>query len=222
MRRKVSVLISMLMAISLCGREISGGFGGFEFGRISCDAAELNERFSEHGIKEIENMAYAWGGSGYGVVSNVIIGGSGRGGSIETESDSLSIKIDMGYGLFEVGYLFPLGRMIALFPLLGIGGRNITLYSRPDLGDVDFNELLTPGGAGRTFTAHTNSTILSLSLAGVYRLGSFISMFAKAGYIHDFGGDWKLEDGAMVKNEPDFGLKGPSFSAGIVFGWIGE
>ncbi len=222
MRREMLAVISMLMAISLCGREISGGFGGFEFGRISCDAAELNERFSEHGIEEIENMAYAWGGSGYGVVSNVIIGGSGRGGSIETESDSLSIKIDMGYGLFEVGYLFPLGSKIAFFPLFGIGGRDISIHARPNLGDVDFDSLLTPVGAGRTSTTYTNSTILSLSLAGVYRLGSFISIFAKAGYIHDFVGDWKLEDGAMLKNEPDFSLKGPSFSAGVVFGWIGE
>lgn len=222
MRREVSVLLPMLMAISLCGREISGGFGGFEFGRISCDATELNERFEDYGIENIEDMFNAWGGEGYAIISNVIMGGSGRGGSIETESDSLSIKIDMGYGLFEVGYLFPLGSKIAFFPLIGIGGRGINIHARPNLGDVDFNELLTPGGAGRTSTAQTNSTVLSLSLAGVYRLGSFISIFAKAGYIHDFGGDWKLDDGAMLKNEPDFGLKGPSFSAGVVFGWIGE
>jgi hypothetical protein len=220
MKGIIPIVVLVFCFSPLFGDNISGGFGGFEFGGISYNPEELNERFKGAGIEEISGLVYTWGGRGYGVISNVVIGGSGRGGHIKTVSDSVTIKIDIGYGLFEVGYLFPMGRRLALSPLLGIGGRDITLYTRPDLGDTDFDMLLIPGGAGRTSKASTDGTILSLSLLGLFRLGDFINIFARMGYVYDFGGDWELEDGAMLKNNPDLRLGGASFSGGVMFGFL--
>ena len=221
MKRLIWGLLPVLIAFPLRAGSVSGGFGGFEFGSISYDAGDLNERFGNAGIEEIKDMVYTWGGRGYGIISNVLIGGSGRGGKIRTESDSVTLNIDIGYGLFEVGYILPLGGKLAFCPTVGIGGKSISLSARPDLGDVNFDDLLIPAGAGRTSRVSTSGTIISLSLAGLFRLGSFIDLFARAGYSYDFGGDWKIEDGAMLKDAPDFKLSGTSFSAGIMFGFWG-
>ena len=220
MRRVTLVLILSLSAVCLWGYEINGGLGGFSFGRFSYDTKDINERFAANGVNEIEDMVYIWGGGGYGIIRNVVIGGSGAGGGIKTESDSVSIKINMGYGLFEAGYLFPLGSKIAIFPLFGIGGGGTTIYLRPDLGDVDFDDILTPDGAGRTTSISSGGFIGSLGLGAIFRFGEFIVIYAKGSYLRQFGGDWQLEDGSMLKNEPDFRINGPSFSIGLAFGGL--
>ncbi len=220
MKKHLAVFILVIFASCLFGSEMDGGFIGFSFGGISCDTDDLNERFNQIGIDEIDDMVYSWGGEGYGIVTNVLFGFSGAAAGIKTESDSMSIKVDINYWLFEAGYLFSITNKIALIPMFGIGSRGIRLYARPDLGDIDFDEILTPTGAGRTTTINSGGIVGSVGLGALFRLGSFIMFYAKGNYLRQFGGDWNLEDGAMLRNEPEFGFKGPSFSVGIVLGGL--
>lgn len=219
----LTLMFIMLLATSLTGKPIYGGFGGFSYSGMYNDYSSLNQYFTNAGLPAISNSLYFnEGGAGYGIINNIIIGGSSISSNTVSENNNITAYINAEGGFFELGYMFDIIQYIDIFPIIGFGSMNYKIVLRPELGDITFDSLLlTPA---RVSTLDKNSIAGHISGNIMFKLPfasehAFVGLMLGGGYmIAPSFGNWKLEDGSIVRNGPEMPLGTPYGKVCIVFG----
>lgn len=198
-----------------------GGFGGFSIFGLKLNISSINDALAQHNMPTFSDKAFATGGMGFALINRIFIGGEGFGGSSSVENDSIKLSFSSGAGFFNIGYVLPLGKIINLYPILGIGGIGHSITFRPRLGDMSFVELIS--NPKRTSIITTGSFAFNFSLGvhivDLFGSPSFVSLFLRAGYILELSKpDWQFEDGAQVLSGPDKNLSAPFATFSILFG----
>ena len=105
-----------------------GGMGFFHFGYNQVDLNSLNSLLSNNGYTKFPTNYLSFGGGGWAVIRNFVIGGQGHGLSGGTVTGAAySSEIEMGYGFFDLGYMVVSGKNLKVYPVLGLGGGGVTV-----------------------------------------------------------------------------------------------
>ncbi|NLI98165.1 hypothetical protein GX441_05840 [bacterium] len=210
--KKVAIVALMFVAVAFAGGR---GYGGFVLTYTMPDLSALSAEFHAHGLPEIDDQMFTFGGGGWGG-AGVMVGGWGFGGSRQFDGDSVSIDLSYSGGFFEPGYFINIWRGFGIWPAVGIGGTNVSMYLRPVLGDVNFGDILdNPARSSKinygTFTVAPNISILIPI--------EFVALQIKGGYMWSpFQGEWSIEDGGNLRQGPQINPSGIYAQANILFG----
>ncbi len=202
-----------------------GGAGFFYVGVASSSFGELNRALVAAGLPEMDETAPTVGGGGYAVIGRLLIGGQGHGMSWGSESvGGTELTLDGGYGLFDLGYVIPVGERGIFYPMIGIGGSGMRLLVTnrdgvglgPNINDPNFSEVLDEPGHRSSLTR--GSMLLNVG-AGfdipVLRPRSGLMLGLRVGYLFSPGADrWYLYD-TRVLGGPDVSPEGLHVRLGI-------
>ncbi|NIA23613.1 MAG: hypothetical protein GWP03_05600 [Proteobacteria bacterium] len=226
MKTKISLLTLMLFALflSLNGKNTTaGGFGGFTFSSVYNDYTNLNTNLQSAGYSTItKGFYFGRDGSGYGIINNILIGGSSVSSQVSTENGTNSAIVKCEGGYFDIGYLFSPVNYVSLFPLIGFGSMTYSLDLRPSIGDTYFDSLLV--NPGRISTIVNRSFSVAFSGNVMFRLPfpsqySFLGLVVGGGYaLTPSFGSWKTSDGSVVNQGPAMPMGVPFARASVVFG----
>jgi len=194
--------------------QASGGIGFFTPGIHTIRYSDLNNSLPA-GYPEITSKPFVTAGAGYGVFSNFVLGGEG--GTIHAgtfSKDNQVIELQGDFGFFSLGYVVLNKKGILIYPLLGIGSNDLTVYIHQKNQDAAFGTVT--GEPFQATTLHYSTKMLKLSLAGLYTLqgnknekGSAGLMIGlEAGYQMSYKtGVWNYDNGQMTGG-PDFSNNG--------------
>lgn len=195
---------------------LSGGTGGFGMWGIMPQVGELNKSLKSHGITEIKDISYGWGGAGWAVIENLWIGGAGFGASSSSSSEDLTLEFSYGSGFFDAGYIVLNTKFFFLAPSLGFGGSGISIKLIPRSGDVPFDSLLE--NPARISEISIGGITVSPSLNIFIPVKKFMGVLLRVGYSFSFSSSWKLNGGYKVLSHPDFTPSGLYFTFNFTFG----
>jgi hypothetical protein len=189
----------------------SGGFGHFACSYESVNLSELNTTLGRYGYKALPQSYPSFGGAGYFVIDNILIGGGG--GSLmgyEQQSDSTVVNMSSGYGFGAVGYVFSTGKRSFFYPNVGIGGGGFDLQLGKTGASSSFEEQLQ-NPRGRFFSS-AGGLFYNVQLAWQTMLGTSEkagwSIGIKAGYKFT-SSDWSLDvNGQGGNDSPKVSLAG--------------
>jgi len=212
MRKVVFGALIMAVSVFAGGR----GYGGFVLSYMTPDLSKLSDELKAHGLPALDNQIIGYGASGWGG-GNLTVGGWGfKSGGYRSENDSISAELVYSGGFFEAGYFINIFKGIGIKPAVGIGGTTLKLKLRPVLGDVNFGDLLDKPARTSEVKYATFSVAPSVSILIPIE---FVALEIKGGYMYSpFAGEWKLEDGANLRNAPSINPSGVFASAGLLFG----
>lgn len=201
------------------GNKLSGGFGHFAGSYETVNLSEFNTTLSAAGYLEVPTSYMSFGGAGYFVIRNVLLGGGGASlDSYQVAGDSTLTEIGGGYGFVSVGYVFATGRRAIFYPNIGMGGGGFTAQLGKTGATQDFTQqLLSPHGR---FQAGAGGYFVNVQLAWQTMVGtetrSGWSIGLKAGY--RFGAlGWQTHvNGNRGINSPRMNMNG--FYASIIIG----
>lgn len=208
---------------------VAGGMGGFTAGASFWDNSAISSRLETQGYDPLSSYGLITGGIGYGIIGNLLIGGSGFGASYpKSESDSASVSLELGGGLFEMGWLFVPADWFWLYPTFGIGGGGCNLKLVPVDGQQNFDSLLvdprysaTLGWAGFA-TSGALTTQLNIPFGVGGDGGSLVGLAIKGQMIYlPFVGPWQTE-GRDVVGAPKPSQLIPLVTASLMFGGVGD
>ncbi|MCK5667399.1 MAG: hypothetical protein KAI17_28120, partial [Thiotrichaceae bacterium] len=159
MRKSLHAVLLFCLFISISeAKEID-----FIEGTASGLLDNLNSKFH---VKE----QISFGGGGYGVIGNWVVGGEGF-GIIDDKTDFNESAI-RGYGLLKVGYVAYANNNTRFFSMLGVGG-----------GDLDFRE-------GRE---SSDSMLVDMSVGFLFaKISRQTTLAVNLGYLHSV--DWHFEE----------------------------
>ena len=196
------------------------GFGGgyFSVGENWNSLSNLNASLTAAGYTSVPENGLAFGGGGFGINNRFLFGGMGAGISFgSTKANGNEVKLQGGFGLFDVGYVLFSSSNLRVYPLVGIGGGGFTLKILKQGSPSPFGELLKkPAGAVQLTSG---DFLLNLGI-GFHTLlfkkekknnqgyGGFL-LGVRAGYLISIvHGKFGLED-AEVPNAPKSPFTGP-------------
>ncbi len=101
-----------------------GGFSYFSIGeQETYDDPHLFDALGAAGFRTPPYVYRTFGGGGfYQHSSGLLIGGEGEGGGLNEDNDGGTLAVGAGHGGMRVGWRFTLGRLLSVYPLIGIGG----------------------------------------------------------------------------------------------------
>ncbi len=125
--KKFSLLlfVALLLSSATQAQKISrfGGMGFFSFGLTDVKQPGLNTQLTAAGYTALQSNQLSFGGEGFGIVNNFLIGGRGGGmGRQQFSNGTNTGTITNSYGSFLLGYTFPVGKKLLFYPLVGFGG----------------------------------------------------------------------------------------------------
>jgi len=125
--KKVSLLVLGVLFLNSTSFAQSinryGGMGFFSFGLTDLQQSGLNSQLITTGYTGLQSNQLSFGGEGFGIINNFLVGGRGGGmGKQQFSSGTSTGTITNSYGSFLVGYTFSLGERILFYPLAGFGG----------------------------------------------------------------------------------------------------
>ncbi|MBM3315105.1 hypothetical protein FJY71_04585 [candidate division WOR-3 bacterium] len=215
MNQLLTAALCTCLLVSPAAAGGSGGMGVFEASAAMPDFEALNASLARYGGGELGTPHFMLGGAGYGIVDNVLVGGSGWAGdqSVSCESLNLRCRASVSGGAFEAGYAVLNLRHLAVIPALGIGGSGYDITLEPLQGDlINFDSLLLHPGR-RSVVSFSRFTLTPELIIHVPI--SWLGFYVKAGYALSLGGpEWELENGGKL-------LTGPAVSAGMPFAKLG-
>ena len=193
----------------------SGGFGYFSFAGEQLNFDGLNKTMSANGYSKINNKSGSFGGGGYFMFNNFMIGGSGASlMNTQTSSSSNSLSLKGGYGFCNIGYMVYSGKRSLLYPAIGVGGGGYDIALSKNNFQGDFTQqlnaptgMLTAKAGGWMLNAQlTYQHFLSKSVSG----GWFIGL--KAGY-RFAPTDWNITvNNNTLNNSPKINMNGAYIS----------
>ncbi|MCC6012643.1 hypothetical protein LM594_06750 [Candidatus Caldipriscus sp.] len=163
-----------------------GGFGHFNLSLRFPQISELSNYLRDKGYGELKGYFVSTGGSGYGVIEKVLIGGEGGsfiGASVRSESLKRTARI--------VGYLLYSNKRFNFYGILGIGGGSINITLIEDYSGSFDSAFVNPP---RTAKFSNGSYLIKASLQGDVSLYG-LSLGLKVGYSHALGGGWNVVGG---------------------------
>ncbi|MDX5348974.1 MAG: hypothetical protein LPK19_17215 [Hymenobacteraceae bacterium] len=147
-----------------------GGFGQFNIGVLHTDYSALNSRLETMGYSGLDETELVTGGSGYGVIKKLIIGGEGYATRVQKSSaNNVKVEAHTEGGMFQLGYVAYGKNHLLLYPLLGVGHRETSIEFLPQDGTT-FNDVLMEPGRSSTLTY--SNTILHASVNATYFIHS--------------------------------------------------
>lgn len=218
-RTLVSLIVIIVASLSFSqgfsGGEF-GGLGGGDFGAKWMDLGELNKMLNDNNLPTFSNPAFYTGGGGYALIGKTLYGGEGYGITLSEKADDYTVELDVGYGLFDIGYLIYAKQSLRVYGMggVGFGGMTFKVSEFPDSKKfedllTDYHENLFISGPIPIFKIGFGAdyilTFKASSSTGGFAIG------ISAGYVFapfDPIGGWKLSD-TSVSNVPKFGPTGP-------------
>ena len=215
LRKSIGITVLLLTSVTMYASV--GGIGGFNLGAGFPGIQNLNDRLKPYGLDLKSHMIIS-GGSGYALARNLILGGFGYGGSVQSENPDMILEFSGGGGGFEIGRVWDAGP--GWFAVMAtLGGFGYSLKIRPKLADVDFDSLLA--NPRRVATLTTGSVLVGASGMYIFPVSGPFSLGVKAGvYYTPMVKDWKLEDGAAVFNAPQLQPFHYSIQVMLMFGKV--
>jgi hypothetical protein len=171
-----------------------GGFGHFNLSLRFPQISELSNYLRDKGYSELKGYFVSTGGSGYGVIKKVLIGGEGGsfiGASVRSDSLKRTARIDGSFGFFDIGYLLYSNKRFSFYGILGIGGGSINITLIEDYSGSFDSAFVNPP---RTAKFSNGSYLIKASLQGDVSLYG-LSLGLKVGYSHALGGGWNVVGG---------------------------
>lgn len=145
--KKVIIILVVILTVA-CFAETSGkkeeGYGGFGFGTGTMNLDKMNNKLTSLGFEKLDNSFKTFGGGGYALKDDFLIGGSGFGILPQTvENDSVKATFSGGGGFFDMGYCVYKNRNFKLFSIFGIGGTGTDLQLvKKKRSTLTFDEIL--------------------------------------------------------------------------------
>jgi len=220
MKKTVWLITLIILLIGLVfSQEVKngqyGGLGGGDIGVQWLDVEELNAQLKAAELPELNDVAWANGGGGYGVIGRFITGGEGYSIFTNEKKGGNTVQLNIGYGTFNIGYLILSKQAFRMYALGGIGGGGISLKISQDPASSDFDDNLSTFNEN---TFYTEFPIFKVGINADYIL-SFsddeaaggLAIGLAAGYTYAPVGlvsNWKLSD-RTIGDVPNFGPTGP-------------
>ena len=204
---------------------VGGGIGYFSFGpAYGTGFSDMNSLLDKKGFPTASPFGMQWGGGGFGIIRNIIVGGEGYGFFVlsQPESKNLSLRMNFGggFGTFNFGYVVYNTKSFILFPFIGIGGGSNSITVQEKTGEtIHFDNELLGGKKLKESRVSRGIFALSLGVGGnLLTLGKrtdegFAGLILgfRMGYLFEpFGSSWEIRD-SEVKDIPS------SFSLSRIF-----
>jgi hypothetical protein len=216
----LTVIVLLSSPLCLRAQKTSGGLGYFSAGFHHYDFGAVNQTLNANGIPVMDEQQVAFGGGGFGIINNLILGGEGYSFRIpEASNTAYNLNAGGGLGVFHIGYVVLNARHILVFPMLGIGGSNMNLRiyenSQPDFASVAADPKRGSELTMRTFVL--NPSISAFVYPGqrkVFFVGAKVSYVASPGKSR-----WEMNE-ARVANGPGSNLSGAAIQLVIGAGGL--
>jgi hypothetical protein len=184
---------------------ISGGIGSFSFGPVyGTNFSDMNKLLDKKGFSTASPFGIQWGGVGFGIIKNIIVGGEGYVFFILPQPEAKDLKVSFGgaLGNFNLGYVVYNTKSFILYPFIGIGAGSNSITVQERTGEtIQFDEELLEGKKLKESRVSRGIFALSLGLGGdLLTLGKrtdegFAGLILgfRLGYIFEpFGSKWKI------------------------------
>ncbi|HOP25504.1 MAG TPA: hypothetical protein PLO45_09360 [Defluviitoga sp.] len=218
-RTIVSLIVLIIASLTFSQGFFSeefGGIGGVDIGAKWMDVSELNKMLKKNKLPELSGPAFLAGGGGYALLGKVLYGGEGYGIYMLEKADEYTLKLDVGYGLFDIGYLIYAKQALRIYGIGGVGFGGMKFNISKDPTSKKFDDLLTnywensfESGVIPIFKIGAGADYI-LAPKGSSSTGG-LAIGISAGYVFapfDPIGGWELSD-TSVSNVPKFGPTGP-------------
>ncbi len=201
---------------------VSLGMGGAAF----FDWSELNEQLKANHQSEFDEGVITMGGGGYFQYCRLIVGGSGFGfaGQSVTDGD-YTTQIQGGFGMFNIGFLPFLSKTLRLYPLIGIGGGNVSLQREEEAAEGPFDEHYADPPSNTEFSVGSAVAEAALALDFLIVMGENEQGYGglviglRGGYIFPlYTGSWRMQENTKLTGGPKVGLSGPYICLSLGFG----
>ena len=184
---------------------ISGGIGSFSFGPVyGTNFSDMNKLLDKKGFSTASPFGIQWGGVGFGIIKNIIVGGEGYVFFVLPQPEAKDLKVSFGgaLGTFNLGYVAYNTKSFILYPFIGIGAGSNSITVQERTGEtIQFDEELLEGKKLKESRVSRGIFALSLGLGGdLLTLGKrtdegFAGLILgfRLGYIFEpFGSKWKI------------------------------
>lgn len=169
MTKKIGLLVLFLGCLSVQAQQ-RAAYGGIGYGDIGMHSVPnaLNTILEAQGLLSggsFPGLSPGFGGGGFGIINNFIIGGQGFGSFLNNRVyNSTELDYGLGGGLFTLGYTFVNRNGNFFYPTLGIGGAGLELeIENNGTSALTFgNESILPDQR-RTFEAGTGLAEIALN-----------------------------------------------------------
>jgi hypothetical protein len=194
--------------------QASGGIGFYTPGVNTIQFSKLNNSLPA-GYPLITNKPFVTAGAGYGIFSNIVIGGESgtlHAGSFVKDIQQVDLSGHMGF--ISLGYVVVNSKGLLVYPLMSIGSNNLQMYIHQKDQTATYGTVT--GEPFQAATLHLKTRMLKVSVAGLYTpLGSKsdkgsagLMVGLEAGYqIAYKPGVWMYDNG-NVSGGPDFNSNG--------------
>ncbi len=183
------------------------------------DLAGFNAKFATAGLPEAHTRHFGWGIEVRSLAGGLLVGPLFFRTWDDVENESFQVRTDATGILGEVGLKVPLGSMLTIVPMVGLGGLSQSFSLRERTGRLSLDSLLSSPGQ----TAGLSPGMKLAGLAGleldlaVRAVSGRYGVALRGGYLYSpMGLTWKLNNGAEVTDVPVTHLGGPFFSVGIL------
>ena len=191
-------------------------------GLFTPDLAEVNTFLIDHGFAQLDEMLIVAGGGGRGgVIGDLVVGGMGWGGEVESPGTEKEASLGIGFGGFDVGYAIGGNErsVLTVGVVLGGGGCGLELIEHVVSGvpeAVSLGIIIEPtklefGAAFAAIQPYVDMQVQLLDWLGLgVRIGYLLAPF-----------EISWGDAEIALYLPDLNLSGPFVGFSIMFGGIG-
>jgi len=206
---------------------IGFGGGGPMVGLLLPDLAEVNAFLIDSGFSPLdETFIVAGGGGRGGVIGDLVAGGMGWGGWVESNREELVASLSIGFGGFDIGYAVGGNSrsVLTIGTVLGGGGSSLELFGYAPENGPENDPGCTPGGIIVEPTKLEYSTAFAAIQPYVdmqVQLLDWLGFAVRIGYLlAPIEISWG--DAEIALYSPDLNLSGPFIGFSLRFGGIGE
>jgi len=210
----------LLVSVAVAVPPVNGGFGCFGPTVGIVNFAGLSRAFNGGGyqfIQPLSSMQWGFGGAGFALIDQVVIGGSGWGSSQTVGEEALRATVEIAGGEFDLGYQVLSLEHLLIAPVLGIGGGGYTIELQKLSGaPLTFDSLFR--NPGRTSKVSFSSLTLSPQLMVTVPI-TFVGLQLRGGYCYTPANpEWRLEGGSVLSSGPAVSKGMPFVALNVVFG----
>jgi hypothetical protein len=217
-RSLVVCLLTAAIAGSALGADaVENRFVGVGPTVLFGDFSGLNDAFARQGIGKLSSTHAVAGLSGFGVFGRAVFGFGGWDGDQTVSSDSLTAKVTIRGGEFNIGYCVVKQAHLLVAPVLGIGGNVYDIALAPVNSDFSsFNNMLQH--PRRTSSVSSAALLLSPQLMVTVPI-AFVGLQLRGGYQYQpASSKWELSEGGQLTEGPSMARGTPFAALSVVFG----
>ena len=194
---------------------LHSGKGYFMFGWNKLNIGNLNAQLAAKGYSQLSDNLFSFGGGGFGIINNFLLGGEGHGlYGTTVASGNYNLSLTAGYGFFDLGYIVFSSESVSIFPIIGIGGGGITL-DITNRNALTFDEILDE--PGRMSKLSAGGFLMNFSIGADYIIdmgnndnesNGGLAVGIIAGYTFaPMKGQWQMNQ-VTVSGGPEVGVDG--------------